>query len=168
MIAVYSRVCSAIAKVLIAANLLGLAIIVVGLALQVFTRYVLNSPIQATDEIAQNTLTWMCFLGAAFVYRERGHIEVDFFVQRLPKRVAAAIAICIEIAIIATLLMMIDQIATVAPTMNKVAYGTLLVSKFHLQYLPALISAACTILFAVEHIANVWRGVDEPNAVFQI
>lgn len=168
MMAVYSRVCSAIAKALVAANLVGLGAIVVGMGLQVLLRYASNNPIQATDEIAQNALTWMCFLGAAFIYRERGHIEVDFFVNRMSKPVAKTIAVCMEILVVAVLLMMINQIVSVAPTMTRVAYGTLLLSKFHLQYLPALISAACTILFAVEHILNICRGGEERRESFQI
>jgi TRAP-type C4-dicarboxylate transport system permease small subunit len=164
----YSRLCEAIAKVLVAANLFGLLLMVVCLGLQVFTRYLMDNPFQATDEIAQNTLTWMCFLGAAFVYRERGHIEVDFLVARFPALLARAIAIATEIAIIALMVLIIKQGLSVAPIMSKVSYGTLFVSKFHMQYVPALISAVCTILFAIEHTANLWRGVAEKQASFQI
>jgi len=55
---------------------------VVGLG--VFLRYVLKSPLVAGVNFATLMLVWMTFFGASFVYRERGHIAIEFIVDRLP------------------------------------------------------------------------------------
>jgi len=131
---------------------------VVALTLQVLFRYALNAPLQLTDEIALNTLTWMCFLGAAMLYRERGHIEIDYFANKLPRRVATVVAISIEILVVAVLLMVSVQVVQTEGIMSKVMYGTMYISKFHLQFVPLLASCVATILFALEFII---RGVQD-------
>ena len=154
----YSRLCGWLAALLLALNLAGLVTIVGCLALQVFTRYVLNIPMQLTDEIALNTLTMMCFLGGAFLYRERGHIEIDYFADKLPPRLGDAVAIVIEIAVIVVMIMIMSHVIETREKMIKVMYGTMLFSKYHLQFLPLFFSAVCTSLFALEHIFNTLRG----------
>ena len=53
----------------------GLAIVVF---LQFFTRYVLNSSLGWTEEIARYLLIVVTFLGAAMAVRKRSHIAVEF------------------------------------------------------------------------------------------
>lgn len=150
----YTQICAGLARVLMAFLLLGLVVIVVALTLQVVFRYALNAPLQLTDEIALNTLTWMCFLGAAMLYRERGHIEIDYFANKLPRRPAAMIAILIEVLVIAVMVMVCVQVVQTQGIMSKVMYGTMYISKFHLQFVPLFASCAATILFAVEFIGR--------------
>ena len=53
----------------------GLAIVVF---LQFFTRYVLNSSLGWTEEIARYLLIVVTFLGSAMAVRKRSHIAVEF------------------------------------------------------------------------------------------
>lgn len=71
----------------------------VGLTLNVLwgvvSRYVLGSQSRWTEEVAINLLMWVSLLGAALVFREKGHLGVDYFVGKLDpaaQRVAAVIA----------------------------------------------------------------------------
>ena len=57
---------------LAAALLMGGLILII--ALQVFTRYVLGAPILWTEELARYALIWMTAIGAAALAHERGHI----------------------------------------------------------------------------------------------
>lgn len=151
---VYSQICAWLARLLMALLLAGLLVIVVALTLQVWFRYVLEAPLQLTDEIAMNTLTWMCFLGAAMLYRERGHIEVDYFANKLPHSAATTVAIALEGLVIGVMLLICWQVSQTAPMMSKVMYGTMYISKFHLQFVPLFASCAATILFALEAIGR--------------
>jgi TRAP-type C4-dicarboxylate transport system permease small subunit len=50
---------------------------------QVFSRYVLQSPSTATDEVARFLLMWLTLLGAAWVVGQRGHLAIDLLSDKL-------------------------------------------------------------------------------------
>lgn len=61
----------------------------------VFSRYVLDSQSRWTEELATYLLVWVSLLGAALVFRDRGHLGVDYFVGKLDpaaRRLSALIA----------------------------------------------------------------------------
>ncbi|MCR9288316.1 MAG: TRAP transporter small permease [Bacteroidetes bacterium] len=49
-------------------------------------RYVLNSSLYWSDEIVRYLFVWLTFLGAAIAIRDKAHIRVDFFANKLPFR----------------------------------------------------------------------------------
>jgi TRAP-type C4-dicarboxylate transport system permease small subunit len=66
----------------------------------VVSRYVLGHQSRWTEEVAVYLLVWVSLLGASLMYRDRGHLGVDYFVSKLhpdAQRVAAVIA---ELAVI--------------------------------------------------------------------
>jgi len=62
-----------------------LAIVVLTLA-QVFARYVLDSPLLWSEELARLLLVWVVFLGSAVVCWDGRHLNVDTFYSRFPAR----------------------------------------------------------------------------------
>ncbi len=56
---------------------------------EVFTRYVLQQPLRIADELSAYMLVTLSYLGAAYTWKERGHVRVTFVVNRLPPRVAS-------------------------------------------------------------------------------
>lgn len=68
--------------------LTGLLILI---SIQVFTRYVLNSPFVWTEELARFVLIWFAFMSAAFVMARRRHITVLLYSARSSGRGIAAI-----------------------------------------------------------------------------
>src|SRR5262245_66504224 len=82
---------------------IAMAIIVVVMAVQVFYRYALNDSLIWTEEVSRYLLILMTFLlvGVAF---ERGElVSVQFFINRLPRRIAYLLTIPVYLAIIAFL-----------------------------------------------------------------
>ena len=59
--------------------------------LQVFTRYVLGTPLTWTEEIARYLLIWTTFVAAAYVSARRLHISVDLLVSKLGERGALVV-----------------------------------------------------------------------------
>lgn len=57
---------------------------------QVFTRYVLATPLPWTEEIARLLVVWLTFVGAGFVSSRNAHIAVDILAVYLPRRLATA------------------------------------------------------------------------------
>jgi len=141
------------------AALLALAVITVTLTTQIVTRYFLGTSVGPTDEVAQAALVWMTFLGAAFLYRERGHIEVDVLVRMLPVRISAVLTALVHVAIIASLALIIDQIIQMRGLTQRSLYGQIQVSRFTLHHLPLLIASAAMIVFALEELVRQWRSV---------
>jgi TRAP-type C4-dicarboxylate transport system permease small subunit len=55
---------------------------------EVFMRYVLNRPPIIADEFSAYMLVAMSYLGAAYTFKERGHVRVTALVQWLPPAVS--------------------------------------------------------------------------------
>lgn len=62
--------------------LLVLMVFVVGLS--VFLRYILKSPLIAGMNMATLMLVWMTFFSASAIYKQKGHIAIEFIVNRFP------------------------------------------------------------------------------------
>jgi len=55
-----------------------MAIMVVNVLWQVFTRYIMGNPSSFTDELARYLMIWIGVLGAAYVSGKRLHVSIDF------------------------------------------------------------------------------------------
>ena len=86
-------------KIQIAAGILALVSIAVIVPLQVFCRYVLNAPLPWPEDVATGLLVWLAFLGAAVLYKRKGLVTVEFFLQYFPQRLSYAISLTIDIMI---------------------------------------------------------------------
>ncbi|ASN06278.1 TRAP transporter small permease [Virgibacillus necropolis] len=62
-----------------------LAVLVTSVFLQVIFRFVLNSPLAWTEELARYCLVWLTFLGAAYAMALKQHIGVEFFTNLFPE-----------------------------------------------------------------------------------
>lgn len=94
------RVVDAYFGLLKVALALCLAVMVVLVFGNVALRYLLNTGITVSEELARLAFVWLTFLGAAIALREHGHLGVDMLVQRLP---AAGKKLCLT----ASLLLMV-------------------------------------------------------------
>jgi TRAP-type C4-dicarboxylate transport system permease small subunit len=65
--------------------------IVILTLVQVFARYILNSPLLWSEELARLLLVWVVFLGGAVVCWDGRHLNVDTFFSRFSKRLRSAI-----------------------------------------------------------------------------
>lgn len=53
--------------------------------INVLLRYIFNSPIAWTMEIALALFIWFVFIGISSAMKREGHIGVEFFIKKLPK-----------------------------------------------------------------------------------
>ena len=132
-------------------------------AWQVFTREVLNDSATWTEESARYTFVGLALLAAAYVFSERGHIAVEILVQRLPDRLHQAMAVIVELVVIAftVLVFMLGgiRIADNAWTQNL---STLPISVGQ-AYLALPVSGALIIFYAAYHILGVLSGAERPT-----
>lgn len=67
-----------------------LVLVMMGLVFaEVFTRYVLRQPLMLGDEFSAYMLIALSFLGAAFTWKEKGHVRITALVSRLPIKAAS-------------------------------------------------------------------------------
>ena len=86
----------------IVAGLIAAAVFVVLLA-QVFFRYVINSSLQWSEELAIWGLIWMVFIGAVILLRHWQHIGIPTFVHMLPLGARIPVILLSKLASIAFL-----------------------------------------------------------------
>src|SRR5699024_225552 len=55
---------------------------------QVFTRYVLNTPLSWSEELARLMVVWLSLLVVGFLASRNAHIAVDLLAVYLPKKLA--------------------------------------------------------------------------------
>lgn len=68
------------------------AALLVLLSAQVFWRYVLDSPLTWTDELARFALVWLTFIGAGLVQVADEHIAVRLLVTKVSRRAQIALS----------------------------------------------------------------------------
>jgi TRAP-type C4-dicarboxylate transport system permease small subunit len=101
-----------ITKILSVVLILLMALIVIDVTWQVFTRFVLRQPSGFTEELAGFLLTWIGLLGASYTYHRKAHLGIDTFVARFTgrKKLAAELAVAVVVFLFALLVMVIGGI----------------------------------------------------------
>jgi len=64
-----------------------LVFIVLALGVEVFRRYVLNSPGKYTSELATFAFFWTVYIGISYAVKKRKHITLDLLPEKLNKNV---------------------------------------------------------------------------------
>jgi TRAP-type C4-dicarboxylate transport system permease small subunit len=72
------------------------AAILVVMILQVSFRYLLNSPLTWTEELARILYIWACYLGAPVALRRGTHVAIVFMAERLPRAFARLVGVWIH------------------------------------------------------------------------
>lgn len=126
----------------------------------VFSRYALGQQARWSEEAAIYLLIWVSLLGAAHVFREKGHLGFDYLVGQLDPAAqgwAAVAAVLISMLFIVyvflfggvNLMMRSLEGRQVTPALGwRVGY----------LYSVVPVSGAFFLVFAVEHLANLLCG----------
>lgn len=82
-----------------------MAIMVINVLWQVFTRYVLVVPSSFTDELARYLMIWIGLLGAAYVSGKNGHVAITIIPSRVRSATRRKLSQLVNVLIIAFVLM---------------------------------------------------------------
>lgn len=80
-----------------------LAICVIVVNINVFSRYFLKSPITGSEEIVTSLFVWTVFIGSAYAHRTHSHLGVDILVNLMPgkmKDIVEDVVLFIELAVL--------------------------------------------------------------------
>jgi TRAP-type C4-dicarboxylate transport system permease small subunit len=72
--------------------------------LQIFTRYLLKNPLLYTEEVSRFAYVWVSFVGSSLAFKNREHIQVDFFINLLGPGVKRVIVIFADLVILVLLI----------------------------------------------------------------
>ncbi len=64
---------------------------------QVLTRYVLKTPLAASEELSRILFIWISFLGAAMVMKGNEHIRLDVVKEYIGHRMSLVLELCIQL-----------------------------------------------------------------------
>lgn len=99
MLKVYRKICTGIYRIMIAACIILVIVMIVASGLQVFSRYVLNSTFSWTDECARYCFLWFNLIGSGCLVRSKGHAIVDLFSGKLTGNMKKAYNLFIHLLI---------------------------------------------------------------------
>ncbi len=118
---------------------------------QVVCRYVFNSPLVWSEELARFAFMWLAMLAWSLGSRRRSHIAVTFFAARLPAKARLALAIAVQSAIILFCILLAWYGASLTWRNLGLPAVTLPIS-FALVYAVVPVGAAAMVLYAVAEI----------------
>ncbi|SLM17673.1 putative TRAP dicarboxylate transporter DctQ subunit [uncultured spirochete] len=93
-------------KVLEVTSVVLLANIIVLMSFQIVMRYVFDSPPTWTEEIMKYSLVWLTFIGSVLAVRDKAHVLIDAFTNKLPaklQRVVLFLSNCLSILFLSIL-----------------------------------------------------------------
>lgn len=127
------------------------AVLVLDVLLQVFTRFVLNKPSSWTEELAVFMLIWVSLLGAAVALGRGAHLGIDYFVGKLRERLRLATEVFVFfcVAAFSFLVMVLGGIDLVRSTLELGQPSPALNVQMGHVYLAVPISGFFLTLYAV-------------------
>jgi TRAP-type C4-dicarboxylate transport system permease small subunit len=81
-----------------------LLVMFISVLLQIFFRYVLQSPLTWTEEASRYSFIWIVLLGAAFAVRKKEHVVMEVLVNRFPDHVRKKISFGMNVMVLIALL----------------------------------------------------------------
>lgn len=128
-----------------------MAIAVINVLWQVFTRWVLQNPSSYTEELARYLLIWIGILGAAYAAGHRLHLAIDLLPMKLEGRALRRLQVAIEgcTFLFALVVMVIGGIRLVALTLRFEQVSAALGVPLGYVYLVIPVSGLIIMFFAV-------------------
>jgi TRAP-type C4-dicarboxylate transport system permease small subunit len=141
-------------------SLLLVLLLVVGL--QIFSRYVLNHSLFWSEELARYLFIYLVFLGSAIVLRQRRHIQVSFFMERLPPPLRRFVSILVDLLLLAFAGTVCWQSIKLAMLVWTVPTAAMLVP-WTFVYLGILLGMAAMVVGVLGRLwAHLTGGTEEP------
>jgi len=129
--------------------MVSVAVLVLDVLWQVFTRFVLSDPSSWTEELATFLLIWVALLGAAVALGRGAHLGIDYFVGKLPKRrrVQTELFVFGVVTLFSLLVMVIGGISVVLQTLALEQTSVAMQIPMGYVYLAIPISGAFLVLY---------------------
>jgi len=147
--------------------MLAVAVLVLDVLWQVFTRLVLENPSTRTEELATFLLVWVALLGAAVALNRGAHLGIDYFTGKLPvrTRVLTEAIVFLGVAAFSFFVMVVGGIDLVSSMLELGQESPALRLKMGYVYLAVPISGAFLTLYASIGLVERIQGLRKKHEV---
>ncbi|MCH3914446.1 MAG: TRAP transporter small permease [Acidaminococcaceae bacterium] len=144
-------------KILIICCELMCGVMVILVTWQVFARYVLIKPSNITEELSKIIFVWMTLFGAALLYGERGHMNINVIPEKLPPIPKKIMSIVVEIinTFFAAWILTKGGIIIATRAMSQTNEAMPFISSGQI-YMAVPICGICTVFYG---LCNIWADV---------
>lgn len=145
------------------------AILVLDVSWQVFTRFILKNPSTWTEELAIFLLVWVALLGSAVALNRGSHLGIDFLVNKLSlkKKLCTEVFVFLCIALFSLCVMVLGGMDLVISTLNLGQISPSLGVKIGYVYLAIPITGLFMMLYSiiglVERLVALFKPVSAPQ-----
>ena len=133
-----------------------MASIVITIVWQVVSRYVFNSPSEYTDELSRYLLIWVGMLGATYLTGQKGHIALDFFIQKYFKKQLGSIAYFTNVLIllfaVAVFIIGGSRLVYITLSLGQVSAALLIPLGYVYSVVP--VSGVIIVFYSLYHIVS--------------
>jgi TRAP-type C4-dicarboxylate transport system permease small subunit len=131
--------------------MVSVAVLVVDVLWQVFTRFVIGKPSSWTEELATFLLIWVSLLGAAVALGRGAHLGIDYFTHKLPERnrIQTELFVFAVVSLFSLLVMFFGGISLVRQTLALDQISVALHIPMGYVYLAIPISGAFLVLYGM-------------------
>jgi TRAP-type C4-dicarboxylate transport system permease small subunit len=144
--------------------MIAVAVLVVDVLWQVFTRFVLGDPSSWTEELATFLLIWVSLLGAAVALGRGAHLGIDYFASKLPERCRLQTELFVfgVVTLFSLLVMVFGGLGLVKQTLALEQISVALHIPMGYVYLAIPISGAFLVLYGLigffERLTQLQKG----------
>ena len=137
-----------------------MALMVLDVTWQIFTRYATASPSSWTEELARFLLIWIGLLGAAWAYRMRAHLGLSYLVEKRSAATQRKIAIFgyLASALFALLVLVYGGTQLVLLTLKLDQVSASLGLKIGYVYMIIPVSGVLITIFALDFTRAALKG----------
>ena len=159
----FTRFCAAVARGCLKIGVAGLVLLLAAVVWQVFGRYVLNNTPTWAESLALLLVLYVTMLGCAVGVRDAGHIGMELIGPLLPERFHRPFAVLVHVLTLIFGLLMAWNCGVLLLSVASYRIPTLGISE-SFRYAPLVAAGLLIVLFSVEHIVALARGLDVEKA----
>jgi TRAP-type C4-dicarboxylate transport system permease small subunit len=142
------------------------AVLVLVVLWGVLSRFIVSVPSRWTEELATHLLAWVALLGGAVGFKQRQHLGVDYFVNKLHPEAQRFNAIVVQFLVIlfAVCVMVGGGSVLAIKTFSTGQVTPAIGLRMGLVYLSVPISGLFIVLFAIDEICDLVRNHSTPSS----
>ena len=155
----YTELCRRIARACMWLGIAGMIALIAAVTWQVFGRYVLNNTPTWAESLALLLVLYVTMLGTAVGVRDAGHIGLESMLVLASEKVRIRMEYMIHFLVLVFGALMAYNCAILVESVWDYRLPTLGISEGW-RYVPSTIAGALIVMFSIEHIIALYRGVD--------